>query len=226
MNINISVDIPGKRLWAKRSVWGKCSVRRTYIDYRMLTKVLVVAAFVLIVVWLISCVWKKRKRKLPPGPSGYLCFGNTFQIDVDRICHDLYKIHVDYGHIVRVTVHGTVFISLSSVFAIKEAFEADLNSEHANDRSKNSTADIYYGRKHIGLANLSNITLNLRDFHKFKIFTIFKHGGSQRNHFRDELKRLHLNLISSPGGDISPHEQLRIFHRNLCSIVVSILMPC
>jgi len=190
----------------------------------MLTTVLLALTSVVILCWLlISCVWRKRKRKLPPGPKGYMCFGNTFQINADTIHHDLFKYHQEFGPVVRLSINGTAVISLSSVFAINETFEAFPSSEHTNDRFKNSTADIYYGRKHIGCANLSNTTLHLRDFHKFYMFTIFQHGGHQQNQFQDEIKRFHLALISAPGSLISPYEQLRILHRNLCTIVVSIL---
>lgn len=188
----------------------------------MLTNTLVLVACALILVWLITCVWRKRKRKLPPAPRGYLCFGNSFQIDTDRIHQDLFKYNQEFGHTVCLNIHGTSVVSLSSVFAINEAFELHPVSQFTNDRSKNSTADVYYGRKHIGCANLSNVTLLLRDFHRFKIFSIFEHGGRQGNLLKDEIKRLHLALINVPICDISPHEQLRILHRNLCSIVVSV----
>lgn len=188
----------------------------------MISNLLVIVTFVLIVVWLVSCVWRKRKRKLAPGPRGYLCFGNTFQVNVDKIHQDLFKYNTEFGHTVRLKIHGTSVISLSSIFAINEAFELQPASQYANDRSKNSTAEVYFDRKHIGCANLSQTTLLLRDFHKFMIFGIFQDGGRQHNQFKDEIKRFHLNLISVPGQDISPHEQLRIFHRNLCSIVVSL----
>ncbi|XP_060556387.1 cytochrome P450 2J4-like [Ruditapes philippinarum] len=171
-------------------------------------------------VYVFLCVWRRRKRKLPPGPQGYLCFGNSFQIDADRIHHDLHKFREEFGPLFKLKLYGTNIVNLSSASLLYEAFETTPTDEIANDRSANSTSDIFYGRKHMGCANLSNITLLLREFHKSAIPRYFEREQFFELLNKEEIKRLHLNLISKPTCNINPHEYLRTYFKNVCAILL------
>ncbi|KAH3885952.1 hypothetical protein DPMN_009949 [Dreissena polymorpha] len=187
-----------------------------------LTDILIIctctSSFVFIV---FSCAFLyKRNRRLPPGPKGYLCCGNSFQIDSDHIHQNLKGFHDVYGKIIKFQIFGTKVISLSSAKYISEAFELNPSCQIANDRPTNSTSDIFYGRKHIGLADWNYVTSLLRDFHKLSAIRVFDKGGKLNTLFETEIKVLHLNFISGRNIDVNPHLHLRLFLQNLISILL------
>ncbi|XP_045175625.1 cytochrome P450 2D17-like [Mercenaria mercenaria] len=171
-------------------------------------------------VYVFLCIWRRRKREPPPGPKGYLCCGNSFQIDADRIHHNLNQLREEFGTIYQLKLYGTSIINLSSVSLLYDAFETPPTDELANDRSANSTSDIFYGRKHMGCANLSSTTLLLREFHSSAIPRYFENEHYFELLIKEEVKKLHLNLISKPSCNINPHAYLRKYFKNICSVLL------
>lgn len=174
----------------------------------------------LFLVYVFLCIWRRQKRKPAPGPRGYLCCGNSFQINSDRIHHDLYNYFEEFGTIFKLRLYGTSVVNLASAALLQDTFGTPPTDESTNDRSANCTSDIFYGRKHIGCANLSNTTLLLREFHSNAIPRYFECDQNFELLIKEEIKRLHLNLIGKPRCDINPHEYLRTYFKNICSILL------
>lgn len=168
-----------------------------------------------------GCALFFRRAKRPPGPPGYLCCGNSFQMDGDRIQHVLHDFHNTHGKVVRLNLFGTTVVSVASAQLLRETFERDPFCQLANDRPANSTTHLFNGRKHIGLANLSSITLMLREYHKSAAIYIFDHCTHLENQFEAEVS--HLNVQFTRAKQHNPHVTLRIFYQNLCSILVSVM---
>ena len=186
----------------------------------MFLEILAVSSILLCCVLL--CSWITRRHKLPPGPTGYPVCGNSFQIDTDRIQHDLKNLFDKYGTIFQLKLMGTRVVTLTSSRLLKYAFYLSPCEKHTNDRSENSSSEVFYGRKHIGCANYSNITEFLREFHSSGIQHFLLGKYAFETAYELEIKRLHLTLIGSPGRDINPHQSLRTYFRNLCSVLVSV----
>ncbi|XP_052800554.1 cytochrome P450 2B19-like isoform X3 [Mya arenaria] len=232
-------DILSERAWGFESVrrfvraglpwliksryWrGKGATGDSFLNMLTLTEGLLVCTCSSTFIFLIySCVLRMRKTRLVPGPEGYLCCGNSFQIQADHIHKNLKEYHEIYGKIVRLKIFGTTIISISSLDLLKSAFEYNPSCEIANDRSANSTSGVFYGRKHIGMADLHSITLLLRDFHRSVAPNISETGGNLDFRFRTEIHNLYLELGSKNRSDTNPHDYLRSFHKNLCSILAS-----
>ncbi|WAR03058.1 CP17A-like protein [Mya arenaria] len=231
-------DILSERAWGFESVrrfvraglpwliksryWrGKGATGDSFLNMLTLTEGLLVCTCSSTFIFLIySCVLRMRKTRLVPGPEGYLCCGNSFQIQADHIHKNLKEYHEIYGKIVRLKIFGTTIISISSLDLLKSAFEYNPSCEIANDRSANSTSGVFYGRKHIGMADLHSITLLLRDFHRSVAPNISETGGNLDFRFRTEIHNLYLELGSKNRSDTNPHDYLRSFHKNLCSILL------
>ncbi|XP_052800553.1 cytochrome P450 2D27-like isoform X2 [Mya arenaria] len=206
----------------KSRYWrGKGATGDSFLNMLTLTEGLLVCTCSSTFIFLIySCVLRMRKTRLVPGPEGYLCCGNSFQIQADHIHKNLKEYHEIYGKIVRLKIFGTTIISISSLDLLKSAFEYNPSCEIANDRSANSTSGVFYGRKHIGMADLHSITLLLRDFHRSVAPNISETGGNLDFRFRTEIHNLYLELGSKNRSDTNPHDYLRSFHKNLCSILL------
>lgn len=182
--------------------------------------------FVILVTAVLVCSYfvcrRRRKYDLPPGPCGLPFCGNMCSIDLQRFQHCLTDLSHEYGPVFKIKLFGSNIIILTSSYAMQRAFDLHPTDAHLNDRSKNSTDEIFYNRKHMGCANLTKETIGLRDFH---ILGIQKHidGASLFEfQYRTEVNKLFLNLTSKQRTNINPNTSLRSFLRNLVSILVSI----
>ena len=164
---------------------------------------------------------RRRKHELPPGPCGLPFCGNPCQIDSRRLQHSLTDLSHEYGPIFKLKLFGANIITLTSSYAIQRAFDLPPTDAHLNDRSKNSTNDIFYNRKHIGCANLTKETLTLREFHSVGIQKYFDGSSCFEFLYRSEVNKLYLNLTTEYGSNMNPHSLLKTFLRNTCSILVS-----
>lgn len=181
--------------------------------------------FLLIVSALLLCSYiifrRRRKYELPPEPCGFPFCGNPCLIDLDRFQHCLTDLSHEYGPIFKIQLFGTKIMTLTSSYAMRRAFDLAPTDAHMNDRSRNSTNDIFYNRKHIGCANLTKETIGLRDFHILGIQRHFDGSALFEFYFRSEVNKLYLNFSSKHGSNINPHKFLKTFLKNLCSILVS-----
>ena len=201
---------------------GNGAIVDSFLKMLTLTEGLLACTCSLTFIFLVyTCVVRMRKTRQVPGPEGYLCCGNSFQIQADNIHKNLKEYHEIYGNIVRLKLFGTTVISISSVTLLKSAFEYNPSCQLANDRSENATSDVFYGRKHIGMADLHSVTLLLKEFHRSVAPNISETGGNLDFRFRTEIHNLYLKLASKSSGDTNPHNCLRSFHKNICSILVS-----
>lgn len=196
-------------------------ITKKLLSGKMFVELLLGICCALCLVYVFLCLWHRQKRKFPPGPKGYLCCGNSFQIDSEKIHHDLHRIREEYGAIFKLKLYGTSVINLSSAAFLHDAFGTPPADESTNDRSANSTTDVFYGRKHMGCANLSDTTNLLREFHSSAIQKYFECERNFEAKIKEEVKRLHLNFISRPRCDINPHAYLRTYFKNICSVLVS-----
>lgn len=184
-------------------------------------EVLVGASFALCLVYVSVCVWRRRKQKVPPGPEGYLFCGNSFQINTDKFHQDLQKLSEEYGPIFKLNLYGKSIISLSSPALINEAFGSAPSMDYANDRAVNSTSDIFYGRKHMGGANLTKTTQLLREIHSVYIPKYFENEHHFEIRAMEEVNKLLISLTNNKTSLKNPHTHLRRYFKNICSILVS-----
>ena len=171
------------------------------------------------------CVFRRRRKyDLPPGPCGFPFCGAPCKIDLDRFQHCLTDLSHEYGPILKIKLFGSKIITLTSSYAMQRGFDMAPTDAHLNDRSKNSTNDIFYNRKHMGCANLTKETIGLRDFHIQGIQKYFDGSSLFELQYRSEVNKLFLNLTSKHSSNINPHKFLKTFLKNLISILVSIFV--
>ena len=182
---------------------------------------LYIAVAFTLVLCVLLCSYRRGRYKPIPGPAGYPVCDNSFQVDGDHIHHNLAEYTTEYGNIFRLKLFGSSVITLTSSHLLNSAFHTSPALKYTNDRSANSSSDVFHKRKHIGCANWSKTTEKLRNIHKVDIQTYFDGKYYFEVIAKEEVKRLHLNLISKPGSDINPHGFLKIFFKNICSILVS-----
>ena len=168
---------------------------------------------------------RRRKYEIPPGPCGLPFCGNLCKIEPDRLQHCLTDLSHEYGPVFKIKLFGANIITLTSSYAMRRAFDLSPTDAHLNDRSKNSTNDVFYNRKHMGCANLTKETLSLRDFHILGIQKHFDGSSYFEFLFRSEVNKLYLNLTTKYGSNINPHHFLKLFLKNTCSILVSNIFP-
>ena len=168
------------------------------------------------------CVFRRRRKyELPPGPCGLPFCGTPCKIDLDRFQHCLTDLSHEYGPVFKLKLFGSKIIVLTSSYTIQRAFDLAPTDAHLNDRSSNSTNDIFYNRKHMGCANLTRETIGLRDFHIQGIQKYFDGSSLFEFQYRTEVNKLFLNLTSKQNVNINPDNFLKLFLKNLCSILVS-----
>ena len=167
---------------------------------------------------------RRRKYELPPGPCGLPFCGTPCKVDLDRFQHCLTDLSHEHGPIFKLKLFGSKIIILTSSYVIQRAFDLAPTDAHLNDRSTNSTNDIFYNRKHMGCANLTKETIGLRDFHIQEIQKYFDGSSLFEFQYRSEVNKLFLNLTSRHSANINPNNFLRTFLKNLCSILVGIVL--
>ena len=103
-----------------------------------------------------------RVTRVPPGPVGLPIVGSLLSLDLSHMPQECTRLSRQYGKLYRLVMAGKQVVVVSDARLLNKLFDSGDISRHTNDRSENITKHVFYGRKHIGFANLSRETVALR----------------------------------------------------------------
>lgn len=163
----------------------------------------------------------RRHRRLP-GPKGLPVLGNVLQMDMQRIQHQLTGWGDTFGKLFQINLLGKKVVVISDVTLLDKALSGYALCPHLNDRSENITKHVYYGRKHIGLADLTPETVALRNILKQNVLSAF----SAQHTFEANCGRVISTFIyslvkGSTSDDVDPDRFIKDFLTDLNSLIVS-----
>ncbi|KAH3888696.1 hypothetical protein DPMN_012736 [Dreissena polymorpha] len=112
---------------------------------------------------------KGGSSRVLQGPKGLPVLGNSLELDASQ-AHQLFtRWSKQYGKIFRLKVFGKNVVVISDANTLRAAFSSGALGKHLNDRAENITKEVFYGRKHMGFANLSDQTVFLRNVLRRKV---------------------------------------------------------
>lgn len=163
------------------------------------------------------------KSRTLPGPKGVPILGNMLQMDMGRVQHEITNFSKTFGKMFKLSLLGKNIVVISNAKLLEKAFTGAALGSHLNDRSENVTKHVYYGRKHIGLANLSPETVSLRNILRHKVLqTLLGQGVFEGKFHRVFKKYINQFVKESRSQDVNPDDILKEFLTDMNSLIVSV----
>ncbi|XP_052802133.1 vitamin D 25-hydroxylase-like isoform X3 [Mya arenaria] len=110
-----------------------------------------------------------RSASALPGPRGLPFLGSLLDVDTSRFHHVCSRWSRHYGKIFQFRLAGQSVVVVTDAGLLRRLFATGQISHHTNDRADNVTKHVFYGRKHIGFADLGERTNELRSILRRKV---------------------------------------------------------